>query len=126
MSDATRSVAASIDVTPRSRKAAHLERAGYRPCRCARWAHPGIPGPSPSYSSGTTTAARRKRRIWWDEVVACVRVPDGRGGCRQEVRTYPAFTSGLEALAEWLAAEGVTQVGDGGHRATDAWSWGWR
>jgi transposase len=45
-----------------------------------------------------------------DELVACVRVPDGRGGRAQEVRTYPAFTSGLEALAEWLAGEGVTQV----------------
>jgi transposase len=45
-----------------------------------------------------------------DEVVACVRVPDGQGGRRQEVRTYPSFTSGLEALADWLAAEGVTQV----------------
>jgi len=45
-----------------------------------------------------------------DEVVACVRVPDGQGGRRQEVRAYPTFTSGLEALAEWLAAEGVVQV----------------
>jgi transposase len=45
-----------------------------------------------------------------DEVVACVRVPDGRGGRAQEVRTYPTFTSGLEALAGWLAAERVTQV----------------
>jgi transposase len=45
-----------------------------------------------------------------DEVVACVRVPDGAGGRRQEVRTYPTFTSGLEALADWLQAEGVTQV----------------
>jgi transposase len=45
-----------------------------------------------------------------DEVVACVRVPDGQGGRRQEVRTFPTFTSGLEALAGWLAAEGVTQV----------------
>jgi len=45
-----------------------------------------------------------------DEVVACVRVPDEHGGRTQEVRTYPTFTSGLEALAEWLAAEGVTQV----------------
>jgi transposase len=45
-----------------------------------------------------------------DEVVACVRVPDGRGGRAQEVRTYPTFSSGLESLAEWLAAEGVTQV----------------
>ena len=38
-----------------------------------------------------------------DEVVACVRVPDGRGGRAQEVRTFPTFTSGLEALAAWLA-----------------------
>ena len=45
-----------------------------------------------------------------DEVVACVRVPDGRGGRDQEVRTFPSFTSGLEALAGWLAGEGVTQV----------------
>jgi hypothetical protein len=43
-----------------------------------------------------------------DEVVACVRVPDGQGGRSQEVRTYPTFTSGLEALADWLVAEGVT------------------
>ena len=45
-----------------------------------------------------------------DEVVACVRTPDGRGGRAQEVRTFPTFTSGLEALADWLQAEGVTQV----------------
>src|SRR6266508_4263716 len=45
-----------------------------------------------------------------DEVVACVRVPDGRGGRAQEVRTFPTFTSGLEALAGWLAGERVTQV----------------
>jgi transposase len=45
-----------------------------------------------------------------DEVVACVRVPDGQGGRRQEVRTFPTFTSGLEALADWLTAEGVTPV----------------
>jgi transposase len=49
-----------------------------------------------------------------DEVVACVRVPapggGGRGRRRQEVRTYPTFTAGLEALADWLEAEGVTQV----------------
>jgi transposase len=45
-----------------------------------------------------------------DEVVGCVRAPDGQGGRRQEVRTYPTFTSGLEGLADWLTAEGVTQV----------------
>jgi transposase len=45
-----------------------------------------------------------------DEVVACVRVPDGHGGRAQQVRTFQTFTSGLEALAGWLTAEGVTQV----------------
>jgi transposase len=45
-----------------------------------------------------------------DEVVACVRTPDGCGGRAQQVRTFPTFTSGLEALAGWLAAEGVTRV----------------
>jgi transposase len=51
-----------------------------------------------------------------DEVVACIRVPDpagagrGPGRRRQEVRTYPSFTSSLEALADWLQAEGITQV----------------
>jgi transposase len=45
-----------------------------------------------------------------DEVVACVRVPDGHGGRVQELRTFQTFTSGLEALADWLAAERVTQV----------------
>jgi len=33
-----------------------------------------------------------------------------RAAAAQEVRAYPTFTSGLEALAEWLAAEGVVQV----------------
>jgi transposase len=49
-----------------------------------------------------------------DQVVACIRVPDpagrGRRRRRQEVRTYPTFTSSLEALADWLQTEGVTQV----------------
>jgi transposase len=45
-----------------------------------------------------------------DEVVACVRVPDGHGERAQEVRTFQTFTSGLEVLADWLDGEGVTQV----------------
>jgi transposase len=51
-----------------------------------------------------------------DEVVACIRVPDpggagrGRRRRRQEIRTYPTFTSSLEALADWLQTEGITQV----------------
>jgi transposase len=45
-----------------------------------------------------------------EEVVACVRGPDGSGGRRQEVRTYSTFTSQLEALADWFAEEAVTKV----------------
>ena len=45
-----------------------------------------------------------------DEVVACVRVPNGARGRRQEVRTYKTFTSQLEALASWLRDERVTAV----------------
>jgi transposase len=61
-----------------------------------------------------------------DEVVACVRVPDGYGGRAQEVRTFSTFTSGLEALAEWLAGEGVTRVvmeatGSTGSRSGTCW-----
>jgi hypothetical protein len=41
-----------------------------------------------------------------DEVVACVRLPDGRGGRHQQVRTFQTFTWGLEALAAWLTGEG--------------------
>ena len=52
------------------------------------------------------------------EVVACVRTPDpdpdpdpGAGGRRrQAIRTFATFSADLEALADWLAAEGVTQV----------------
>jgi transposase len=45
-----------------------------------------------------------------DEVVACMRVPDGAGGRRQELRAFKTFSSGLEALADWLTEQGVTQV----------------
>jgi transposase len=46
------------------------------------------------------------------EVVACVRTPDpGAGGQRrQAIRTFATFSADLEALADWLQAEGVTQV----------------
>ena len=45
-----------------------------------------------------------------DEVVACIRVPDGAGGRHQQVRTFPTFTSGLEARADWLTEQRATQV----------------
>jgi len=46
------------------------------------------------------------------EVVACVRTPEpGTGGQRRQVvRTFATFSAELEALADWLQAEGVTQV----------------
>lgn len=45
-----------------------------------------------------------------DEVVACVRTPDGKSGRRQEVRTFTTVTSGLAALASWLKEAGITNV----------------
>jgi transposase len=45
------------------------------------------------------------------EVVACVRTPRPAGrGRRGETRSFPSFTSGLEAMADWFAAEGVSEV----------------
>jgi transposase len=43
-------------------------------------------------------------------VVACVRIA-GDGAPTQAVRTFPTTTSGLLALADWLDAQGVEQVG---------------
>ncbi len=45
-----------------------------------------------------------------DEVVVCARGPAPGGRRRQEIRTYRTFTAELEAMAGWLAAEGVTEV----------------
>jgi len=45
-----------------------------------------------------------------DEVVACVRTPDGNGGRHQETKTFSTFTVDIEALADWMAIEGVTKV----------------
>ena len=46
------------------------------------------------------------------EVVACVRTPGLQAGGRrrQEIRTFATFSADLAALADWLEAEGVTQV----------------
>lgn len=45
------------------------------------------------------------------EVVACVRTPGpGGNGRRKETRTFTSFTNDLEAMADWFAAEGVTEV----------------
>jgi transposase len=45
-----------------------------------------------------------------DTVVACARHQPPHGRARKEVRTFPTHTAGLLALADWLAAEGVTHV----------------
>ena len=46
-----------------------------------------------------------------DEVVACVRTPrPGGRGRRKQTRTFSSFTGSLEAMADWFAAEGVTEV----------------
>lgn len=46
-----------------------------------------------------------------DEVVACVRTPGvGGRGRRKETRSFPSFVGDLEAMADWFAAEGVTEV----------------
>ena len=46
-----------------------------------------------------------------DEVVACVRTPGPGGRGRQKrTRTFSSFTGSLEAMADWFAAEGVTEV----------------
>lgn len=45
-----------------------------------------------------------------DEVVACVRAPGQGNRRRQEIRTFLTFSAQLDALADWLAEERVTQV----------------
>lgn len=45
------------------------------------------------------------------QVTACVRVPDGDGGRRQEVREFRTTTTGLITLADWLRSYAVTVVG---------------
>ncbi len=45
------------------------------------------------------------------QITACVRVPDGAGGRRQEVREFQSTTSGLLLLADWLRSYAVTVVG---------------
>ena len=46
-----------------------------------------------------------------DEVVACVRTPGPGGkGRRKQTRTFLSFSGELEAMADWFAAEGVTEV----------------
>jgi len=43
-------------------------------------------------------------------VVACVIISEAAGPARTETRTFATLTEELEALADWLSAQGVTQV----------------
>ncbi len=45
------------------------------------------------------------------QVTACVRVPDGHGGRRQEIQEFRSTTAGLITLADWLRSYAVTVVG---------------
>jgi hypothetical protein len=47
-----------------------------------------------------------------DEVVACVRTPasGGRGRQKRTRTTFSSFTGSLEAMADWLTAEGVSEI----------------
>lgn len=45
------------------------------------------------------------------QITACVRVPDGHGGRRQEVCEFRTTTAGLITLADWLRSYAVTVVG---------------
>ena len=44
-------------------------------------------------------------------VKACVRVPDGGGGRRSEIRTFGTTTAGLVLLRDWLVSHQVQVVG---------------
>jgi transposase len=44
------------------------------------------------------------------EVVVALRVPGPKGIRTQEVRTYPAFTSSLASMADWLTSASVRLV----------------
>jgi transposase len=44
------------------------------------------------------------------EVTACVRSPAEGGGRRKQTRTFLTFSADVEAMADWFAAEGVTEV----------------
>ena len=45
------------------------------------------------------------------QITACVRVPDGDGGRRQEIHEFSTTTAGLITLADWLRSYAVTAVG---------------
>jgi hypothetical protein len=46
-----------------------------------------------------------------EQITPCVRVPDGNGGHRREVREFRTTTARLLTLADWLRSYAVTVVG---------------
>jgi transposase len=46
-----------------------------------------------------------------EQVTVCVLVSESSGKARKQIRTFSTFTNELLKLADWLHAEGVTQVG---------------
>ena len=78
--------------------------------------HEALPGgrfchPTPGRVHEPSDRALRDARHPKSQVTACVRVPDGDGGRRQEIREFAATTAGLITLAHWLRSFAVTVVG---------------
>jgi transposase len=53
-------------------------------------------------------ASTSARTRWWPACGSLV--PEDRRGRRKDTRTFRSFVGGLEAMAEWFADEGVTEV----------------
>jgi transposase len=45
------------------------------------------------------------------QIAGCVRLPDGAGGRRREIREFARTTAGLLTLADWLRRWAVSVVG---------------
>jgi hypothetical protein len=67
---------------------------------------PGASATQRRVDGGGDLRTLRRLDIGKDEVVACIRVPDGAGGRHQQVHTFKTFSADLEALADWLTEQG--------------------
>ena len=74
----------------------------------------GLPRSTASLTGGVAMDAIYERCCGLDihkrTVVACMIVPGSGRQSRKEIRTFGTMTDDLLALADWLAAEGVTHV----------------
>src|SRR5918996_5766161 len=93
----------------------------YRPPALLPQSTPSKLGRTKLLRALTTSLARRRAMerviergagldVHKKSVTACVRVPGPEGGRRQEVQTFGTTAAALLALADWLAAHGVTHV----------------